>query len=205
LAVHCALTRRAAGEILAGVKRTVLGLVLALLVAAPAAALVPPWYHFHSKLRAAFEGPALKVLELEQQDGRWIAPIVLVGPTADDVADSLATVLNRSFLNGTVAIEVRYPDGRRLPLARRRPSDTGQATARRTFATALTGNPHVSGVFEHNGGVLIELKPELLQFYADDINDRRGLAHLNPAAVFGEFLDFSPFTSTRIWYSFSPR
>lgn len=180
--------------------RTLKALLVIALLAAPARALVAPWYYVHAKLRAALEGPSLKVLELEHQEGRWVAPVVLVGPDADAVADALATVLNRSYLGGTVVIEVRYGGGRGVA----RPVSGGREAAVRTFATALKGNPHLSGVFSHGDGVLIELRPQLLQFYADNIDDRRGLAHLDPAAVFGELLDFSPFAGTRIRFSYSP-
>ena len=113
-------------------------IVLAVALAAPVQALVPPWYYFHAKLRATLEGGPLKVLELEQANGHWVVPVQLSGPAAGDVGDALATVLRRTYLGGTVMVEVRLPGGRVLPArapgsaVRRRGSD-GAAIAIRTL------------------------------------------------------------------------
>ena len=187
-------------------------LVLALIatLTAPASALIPPWYYIHAQLRATLEGGPIRVLEIEQVDGRdhdaragWVIPVALVGPDAWEVNDALATVFNRTYLDGLVRVEVRLPGGARGVRSTQRVD--GVATAIRTLSKAFTGNPNVAGVFAHNGGVVVELKPQLIQFYADDINDRHGLAHLMPATCFEPFIDFSPFTGVRIWYSYAPR
>ena len=169
-------------------------------LAVPARALQAPQYYVHAQIRAAFEGGAIKVLELEQANGYWVVPVALSGPEAWEINDGLATVLNRTFLNGSVRIEVRLPAGARPRAAPREP---GLAGAVRTLSAALRGNPHVSGVFEHNGAVLIELRPRMISFFADNISDRRGFAHFAPAELFASFLDFSPFTATQVRYSYS--
>lgn len=175
-------------------------LLLALLLVCPAHALMPPQYFVHAQIRAAFEGPAIKVLEMEQADGYWVVPVVLSGPDAWEINDGLATVFNRTFLDGVVRVEVRLPRGERPSPA---PKVGGIAGTLRSLRAALKGNPHVVGVFEHDGGVIVELKPRMISFWADNLSDRRGYVHFAPADLFRPFLDFTPFTSIQVHYSYS--
>lgn len=175
-----------------------LGILLA--VAAPAAALMPPQYFVHAQIRAAFESAHIKVLEMEQADGYWVVPVVLSGPDAWEINDGLATVFNRTFLDGVVRVEVRLPRGERPSPA---PKVGGIAGTLRSLRAALKGNPHVKGVFEHNGGVIIELAPKMISFWADNLNDRRGYVHFTGADLFRPYLDFTPFTSIPVHYSYS--
>lgn len=182
-------------------RRTLVALALFVALAAPVRALMPPQYFVHAQIRAAFEGGAVKVLELEQSDGFWVVPVVLSGPDAWEINDGLATVLNRTFQNGAVRIEVRLPRGERPPA---RVAATRDVTGvLRTLRAALRGNPHVSGVHPHGGGVVIELRPRMISFWADNLNDRKGLVHYAPADLFRDYLDFQPFTSVHVGYSYS--
>lgn len=171
-----------------------------LLIATPLLALTPPWYYTHGQLRAAFDGGPVKVLDLEQKEGHWLAPIAVSGPQATDTGEALATILKKSFLNSTVKVEVRLPGGAvAQPLTI--PQSDPEALLK-LVRTALAGNPHLSGVFSMNTGILVELKPEILQFFADNLADRHGLAHYPAANLFQDLLDFSGFPGARVFFSY---
>ena len=166
----------------------------------PASRLTPPWYYVHAQVRAALEGGPVKVLELEQHDGHWVVPVAVSGPDAARTGEALAALLKRPLLGGQVKVEVRLPGGAVAGAAN---PGAGLAAAQAVLHAALDSNVHVSGIFEFGGGVLIEMKPEILSFYADNLSDRKGLAHFPGAQLMQEVLDLSGITGTPVRFGYA--
>ena len=163
------------------------------------AKLSPPWYYVHAQVRAGLEGGPVKVLELEQRDGHWIVPVAVSGADAATVGAALATLVKHSQLNGTVLVEVRLPGG---TLAQALPATQDATAGLALLKQALASNPHVAGLYAYGPGLLIEMKPEILQFFADNISDRHGLAHVPAAQLFEQVLDLKAINGVPVSFSY---
>lgn len=181
----------------------IVGLVLVLACLAPAWALNPPWYYQEAKVKALLEGPGISVLELTSVDSHWLVTVQVGGEGAAARAQALATVLRRGLLNDTVIVKVVTADGKEAQ-ALTLDSPTPEK-AIEVLNAALQGNPHYSGAFKTDMGVLIEAEPQFVQFYADNISDRHGLAHIPAAEAWKDLLDLSRFGGIPFLFSYDAK
>jgi hypothetical protein len=164
-------------------------IVFSTLAATPAAALAPPEFIFWAKLKATVgTDPCVSVGDVTLLPDNTYA--ITVGVCDRTQAEALNVVLGRAKAPKDVSIIVTGADGSALPTtpACAARSVTDVATL---YRTALAGSSAVMDVSPSDDGstVWVDVAPDVVQFFADNIGDRHGNATIVARDAFDEVLN----------------
>lgn len=167
--------------------KLVTGLAVGLL-AARAWAISPPQYSLQRELAASVgASPFVQVGEVYTSGGRELVDITV---SIESVARGLAFILKREHNFGGIMVEIRVLDPRGAVVSvddAALPGHTPVETAEAYFRDALLENPLVVGIGPRPmvfGDFVVEVRPEILQFWDDNLADPGGLSHMIAASVF---------------------
>lgn len=162
--------------------------VVGFLTAVSAGAISPPQYELQRKLAASVGAcPFVKVGEVREIAGENVIDIVV---SEEPIARGLGFILKRDYNFGGIKVTVQVLDGQGAIVAVDDAALPGQDpidTTRSHFLAALLHNPLVVGLGPRPmlvGDFSIDVKPEVLQFWNDNLADPRGLSNLVAATTF---------------------
>ncbi len=153
-------------------------------------ALSPPqyglWRQIHSSIGAS---SCVEVKEIVEQDGTNF--IDVIGCDAE-VCQGLALILNSQYNFGGIEVTVRVfdPDGVQYSFPILQESEDVVALVKTGFQNALRGNPHFNRLIEEESflgnSFWVEWKPDIIQFWNDNIGDYYGNNNYVVSDVFSE-------------------
>lgn len=168
------------------IKRTCVLIISLCVLTAHAFAVSPPPYTLQRQLKNSYGASACVKVSEVKEIGR--ISVIYVTGCQTDVAAGLAAVLRPKYQFGnlTVNVEVRDAAGRYLPLSLNQPNTL--AGAQRHLTNALQGNPYFVKIHHMPAFItfLVEMKPQLIQFWNDNLADLNGYVHFVAADVFRE-------------------
>ena len=165
-----------------------LGGVVGCLTAVSAWAISPPQYELQRKLAASVgASPFVEVGQVHEVDDSYLIDITT---SYESTARGLSFILTREYDFGGIRVTVRVLDQHGVVTSvddAALPGQTPVETAVAYFHDALLQNPLVASFGPGSmfvGDFSVEVRPEILQFWNDDIGDPNGLSHLLAATVF---------------------
>jgi hypothetical protein len=167
--------------------------------------LLPPWFLLQAQLNATLNAdPCVHVDELTGDSHKME---IQINVCDYNKAEALSAFVKKNYDYGniTLAINVLSPD--LMPVTATAPRNLDETVG--LLKRAFTGNKYfvTAGTVEEVPDVaFIEFKPDVVQFYSDDISDWYLNTNLVASQAFNDVMNFNPFSQegVRVYATTSP-